>query len=672
MQMKQIVHFIIALVILLGCSMNISAQDEHTHNASEEAPTAKPSLSSLSYSWKVLSPLGMRELVPMDTLSLNYYRQSIPSLVSDAWATTGNLGAEGMNMLFAEREPMSDFFFRDALTHWMPTQSSMRFYNTRIPMTLVSFNSAGGRETSQERLKTIFSGNINKKAQVGAMLDYLYSKGSYNNQAVKDLSWGLNGSYIGDRYEMQTFYNHYNLLNKENGGITDLLYITDPAEVQGGVTTVDPKSIPTNLSDAHTRVWGDEFYFNQRYKVGYWHEEPTEVDTIVNRTYIPVSSFIHTLRYNSAKHIFIDMSPSETREYFENTYLDPNFTRDRTTSWSLSNTVGVSLLEGFHKYAKFGLAAYLTHQVRSYTFTPDTLDRSTLDLTPFPEGIGSFEPKTTQQLAWVGAQLTKQRGSILTYAATAELGLLGEAIGEVKIDGNITTKFKLFGDSVDITAFGKFHNVEAPFLTKKYLSNHFIWDNDFGKQRNFTLGGELAINHTDTRLRLDVSNIQNLIYFGANGLPQQHGGSVQVLSLSLKQNFNYRALHWDNSITYQTTSNDEVIPLPTLTVYSNLYLLFKIATLDVQMGVDCDYYTKYYAPGYQPALASFTNQREMKVGNYPFCNAYLNMKLSRTRFYVLYSHFNQGLFGGTGYFASPYYPLNPSRLQLGLCVDFAN
>ncbi len=672
MQMKQITHIVIALVIILGCSMTASAQDEHTHNTSEEVTTSKPSLSSLSYSWKVLSPLGMRELVPMDTLSLNYYRQSIPSLVSDAWATTGNLGAEGMNMLFAEREPMSDFFFRDALTHWMPTQSSMRFYNTRIPMTLVSFNSAGGRESSQERLKTVFSGNINKKAQVGAMLDYLYSKGSYNNQAVKDLSWGLNGSYIGDRYEMQTFYNHYNLLNKENGGITDLLYITDPAEVQGGVTTVDPKSIPTHLNDAHTRVWGDEFYFNQRYKVGFWREEPTEVDTIVNRTYVPVSSFIHTLRYNSAKHIFIDMSPSETREYFENTYLDPNFTRDRTTSWSLSNTVGISLLEGFHKYAKFGLAAYITHQVRSYTFTPDTLDRSTLDLTPFPEGVGAFKPKTTQQLAWVGAQLTKQRGSILTYAATAELGLLGEAIGEVKIDGNITTKFKLLGDSVDITAFGKFHNVEAPFLTKKYLSNHFIWDNDFGKQRNFTIGGELAINHTDTRLRLDVSNIQNHIYFGANGLPQQHGGSVQVLSLSLKQNLNYRALHWDNSITYQTTSNDEVIPLPTLSVYSNLYLLFKIATLDVQMGVDCDYYTKYYAPGYQPALASFTNQREMKVGNYPFCNAYLNMKLSRTRFYVLYSHFNQGLFGGTGYFASPYYPLNPSRLQLGLCVDFAN
>ena len=116
------------------------------------------------------------------------------------------------------------------------------------------------------------------------------------------------------------------------------------------------------------------------------------------------------------------MSPSETQEYFEHTYLDPNFTRDKTTYWAVTNTLGVSLLEGFHKYAKFGLAAYVTHQVRRYNMTPDTLDRTLpayAGLSPFPEGITSMAPHTTQQLAWVGAQLTKQRGALLKYEATA-------------------------------------------------------------------------------------------------------------------------------------------------------------------------------------------------------------------------------------------------------------
>ncbi len=638
-------------------------QSGHSHTGHPKVKLAP------SFAWKVLPPLGLHEESSIDTLLIDYCRQSVPSAVSDAWATTGNLGAEGMNMIFYQRAPMSDFFFRDALSAWMPSLSKTKFYNTRIPMTLLSFNSSGGRETAQERLQTVFSGNINARAQIGANLDYLYSKGSYSNQAVKDLNWGGSGSYMGDRYEFQGIFNHWNMVNKENGGITDMLYITDPAEVQAGITKVDPKSIPTRLRDAHTRVSGDELWLNNRYKVGYWHEEQVN-DTTVKRTYIPVSSFIYTLKYNSAKHTFINSSNQDN--FFENTYYNPNSTRDQTRYWSLSNTFGISMLEGFHKYAKFGLAAYITHQVRHYELPDDTVDMSASEsLTPLPEGL-AFEPKKTEQLAFVGAQLTKQKGSILTYEATAELGIIGPVAGDIKVDGHVSTRFPLLKDSVKIKAFGSFHNEEAPYLMKNYRSNHFVWNNDFGKIRNLTFGGELNVPRTGTLFRASVSNIQNHIYFGASGMPCQEGGSVQVLSLSLQQNFKVGILHWDNSVTYQTTSNDAVIPLPQLAIYSNLYLLGRIATLKFQLGVDCDYYTKYYAPAYSPSLANFNNQREMKLGNYPFCNVYLNMKLSKTRFYIMYSHVNQGLFGGSNYFSIPYYPLNPRRMQIGISVDFAN
>ena len=51
---------------------------------------------------------------------------------------------------------------------------------------------------------------------------------------------------------------------------------------------------------------------------------------------------------------------------------------------------------------------------------------------------------------------------------------------------------------------------------------------------------------------------------------------------------------------------------------------------------------------------------------------YMNFKLSKTRFYVMFSHVNQGLFGGDNWFSMPGYPLNPRRFQLGLSIDFAN
>ena len=97
-----------------------------------------------SYAWKMLPPLGLHEPATIDTLLYNYYIQAVPNDVSLAWATTGNLGAQGMNMIYFDRPAMSDFFFHDALAHWLPEKGNHKYYNTRVPMTLLSYNFGGG------------------------------------------------------------------------------------------------------------------------------------------------------------------------------------------------------------------------------------------------------------------------------------------------------------------------------------------------------------------------------------------------------------------------------------------------------------------------------------------------------------------------------------------------
>lgn len=637
---------------------------------------------SLSYSWKLLSPMGLREIVPMDTLPYNYFRTAVPSGLSPAFATTGNQASAGKNMIYLDRDPASDFFLLDAKRFWLPSVSKMRFYNTRVPMTLLSYNMGGGREIAQDYLKMVFSGNINKKAQIGALLDYPYSKGSYNNQASKGLTWGLSGSYIGDRYEFQGFFNHFNMINKENGGITDDLYILDPAQLQGGVSSINPKSIPTNLSASHSRVKGQQFYMNHRYKVGYWHEERDDNDSIVSSEYIPVSSFIWTFDYNDAAHSFSNTNAQQEKDFWTNHYFNLSGTYDVTKYSSIRNTLGISLLEGFNKYAKAGLAAFLTHELRSYTLPTDTLPISEgvrpgdpdrpADLTPYPFEQ-KIKHKEKENLLWVGAQLVKQKGALLRYDITAQLGLLGPAIGEIKVDGVASSRFKLLGDSVTISAFGHFSNLTAPYLMNHFISNHFAWENDFGKTRRLRFGGTLDIPHTWSRITAAAENVQNLIYFSPEALPVQAGGSVQVVSVKWDQAFRYKALNWVNTVVWQKSSDEAVIPLPQLAVYSNLYLAFKVAgVLSVQLGVDMDYYTRYKAPSYQPSLMTFCNQREKDCGNYPFMNAYANFKLSKARFFIVYTHANQGLFGGNDYFSIPHYPLNPRRLQMGVSVDFIN
>lgn len=124
-----------------------------------------------SYAWTMLPPLGLHESATIDTLLFDYSMESVPSAVSPAWVSTGNLGSPGINMILADRPAMSDFYFRDAIRHWIPMQGNHKFYNTRIPMTLVSYNTSGGRETAQDRLQADFSGNVNSRLQFGASVD---------------------------------------------------------------------------------------------------------------------------------------------------------------------------------------------------------------------------------------------------------------------------------------------------------------------------------------------------------------------------------------------------------------------------------------------------------------------------------------------------------------------
>ena len=664
---------LVILVMLCAMATNVAVAQGPNLDQSK-LPKSKKQRVEPSFAWSVSDPLGLHYPSTIDTLFLDYHRTMVPSLVSDAWLTTGNYGAPGQNQIFFERPAAtSEFFFEDAIEAWMHDTGTMRYYNTRIPMTLLSHSTGGDKYSNLDRTQLEFSGNIDRKSQVGGGIDYIYSKGSYDAQADKDFTWRLFGSHMGDRYEMQTFFNHYNYTTKESGGITDDRFITDPAEVQGGVTRVDNKSIPTLLSNAHSHLEGSHFYLNQRYKVGFYrYRRDSVTDTIIDRTYVPVTSFIWTLDFKHGKHQFLNSVASEDKSFFDHTYLGLGGTDETTNFWRLRNTVGVSMLEGFNKYAKFGFSVYGTHEVRRYTQITDSVTGMTL-----PEGlepVPAIVPhRTTQSLLWLGGQLTKQQGSLLRYNATAQFGVLGDAAGEVDVTGDVTTRFKLLGDTVSVRGYGYFKNLAVPYLIQNYVSNHYIWHNDFSKTKRVRVGGELDIPFSWTNVNVGYETLTDYIYWNADGVPAQHGGAIHVLSARLRQGLHFKAFNWDNSVTLQTSSNEEVLPLPKFAVYSNLYARFTIArVLHVQLGVDCNYYTKYYAPRYNPATMTFHGQQEMECGNFAMMNLYANFKMKQARFFVAWNHFNQKLQSGVAYFSTPHYPLNPARLQIGVSVNFVN
>lgn len=630
--------------------------------------------------WTLATQLGIHEPSTIDTLQYDYQSQFVPAMTYDAYATTGQLTGPGLSMIYFDRPEPSSFFFNDAIQPWIPSFRKTKFYNVYIPMTLLSYNFSTGREIHSDLLRAEFAGNVNKRIGIGANFTYPYTKGCYTDQAVKGTNFGLTFYYNGDHYQTQMFYNQYRHVNKENGGITDDLYITDPAAVQGGVDHIDSKSIPVRLSDVHNILNGQEFYMTHAYCLGFYRDITQPGDTIERRELVPVTKFVYSFDLDRNKRRFLSRNATKAAEFWEHTYFNGNETDEKDHHLSIRNTFGIQMIEGFQKWFPFGLSAWVTYDYDRYSYdqllpatdTDGNPGSGSEDLTPLPEGFDS-NPKANRSRLWVSGRLEKQKGKVIRYFADARFGLLGDAIGEVDVRGNFTTRFRLGKDTVEIAAEGFFKNLEPDWTLRHYAGNHFVWNNNFGKIRSFRAGGHLYIPWTRTRIGVDFENVQNMVYFNSACLPEQYGGSVQVFSARLDQELRFGIWNWNNRITYQATSDKNRLPLPELSVYSNMFLHFRIATLQVQLGVDCDYYTRYRGMLYQPATMSFHVQGDNAkwVGNYPLCNVYLNCKLYKTRFFVMCSHVNQGWFS-RDYFSMPGYPVNPRQLRLGVSIDFAN
>ena len=410
-------------------------------------------------------------------------------------------------------------------------------------------------------------------------------------------------------------------------------------------------------------------------------EKKTQVDTAwMKKEFVPVTSFIHTLKFDNYRRIY--QAYKTPTDFYANTYtvdepLTGDSIYDKTRHYRLKNTFALSLLEGFNKWAKAGLKAFITSELRHFTL-------------PSATGIDTYNEHNLS----FGAQLSKKQGKTFHYDAIAETWLTGEDAGQLKIDGSADLNFKLFGDTLTLTAKGFFYRLNPTFYYRHYHSRHAWWDNtNMSKILHSRIQGILNYQKTRTTLRVAVDEIKNYTYFASSHTitsgkrvnhaitVNQNSGAIHLLTASLSQDFTFGPLNWESVITYQNSSNKTVLPVPTLNLYSNVYLRFKIAhVLRCDFGADVRYFTKYYAPDYIPSLGQYAVQTNtnttgsdsrVEIGNYPVVNVYANFHLKHTRFFIMMSHLNAGT-GKKNYFYTPHYPLNQSILRFGLSWNFFN
>lgn len=706
--------------------------------------------------WTIDSRFGDRKPAIPDTLSHMFMNTVFTTGLRGEYNTTGNLGAPRINRIFTDRQNEGQFIFTQPFDFFITPIGQFHFTNTLSPFTNITYNTAGNRLNGEDHLTTKFGVNAGKKLGVGFKFDYLYGRGYYQDQSTAHFNYTMYGSYIGDHYQAHLLLSTNHQKVTENGGITNDNYIIHPESYSDKYTTSEipivlsqnwnrndnqhiffthrynlgfSRKVPMTADEIKAKKFAmaskkDNESSKQEKETSRNNkkDEPIEgrpdnakimgtepdgqkktndrlaldkhtADSLLSienkkqadsmwmkKEFVPVTSFIHTIQFDNYRRIYQAYNtPSNyyAHNYNVQEYLSGDSIYDKTRYYSLKNTFALSLLEGFNKWAKAGLKAFITSDLRHFTL-------------PNATGIDSYNEHNLS----IGAQLSKTQGKLLHYDAIAETWLTGSDAGQMKLDVNADLNFKLFGDTLTLSANGFLYRLNPTFYYRHFHSRHAWWDNNnLSKIIHSRIQGILNYQKTRTTLRVEIDEIKNYTYFASSYntvndnrvnhaiVVKQNNGLIHLLTASISQDFTFGPINWENMIIYQNSSNKTVLPVPALNIYSNLYLRFKIAhVLRCDFGADVRYFTKYYAPDYVPILGQYAiqtntdtngNDNRIEIGNYPVANVYANFHLKHTRFFIMLSHFNAGT-GRKNYFFTPHYPLNQSILRFGLSWNFFN
>lgn len=627
--------------------------------------------------WTVDERFGNMTDTYVDTLHHMFMNTDLPEGVEGHYNSLGNVGSPRMSRIFMERPLTPTFMFIAPFDMFFVPTERFRFYNTKSPFMNITYNWNGSKSTGSDHVKVTYTNNAGKRFNFGGIFDYIYGRGYYDSQSASYMNASAWASYIADKYNLHFYYQHNFMKTAENGGIEDESYITNP---EGMARSYKSSDIPTLLSNTWNRQEHDIVFLNHHYNMGFYREE--DIDSVTTKqVFVPVSKVFHTMKLQNMMRN--NRAYSETANYHSYTYLPGDSTQDYTKHLSVKNLLGLSLCEGFNKWAVFGLNAYVGYEFRRFQLPDSTLHGGYYTNTT---GIIDKQYENEHNIL-VGGQIIRTQGTAVHYHLDGEFVLAGEDVGAFDVKGHAEVNIPLWGDTAQVALNAALQNVAPNYYFRHYHSKHAWWDNDFDKEMRQRIEGVISIPHTHTRLSVDVENIKNFTYFQDNGIllnassespvlshnvaPMQCGDNIQVVSANLRQDFQLGGLHWENDVTYQTCSHSDVLPLPKVSLYTNLYLRFKIAkVLKTELGADMKYFTEYEAPDYSPVIGMFMNQntqKKVKIGNYPIISVYANFDLKRTRFYVMYHHANQS---DGRYFWAPGYPINPKSIRFGLSWNF--
>ena len=592
------------------------------------------------------------ELKDFDT-TYNYNFHDYPFFKGDAVNSVwlGVVGAPEESFDFFKRTEEENAVFYTPYQTYSYTPDNAPQFNTKTPYTELAYWGTlfANKEKEESNVRILTTQNITPELNFTLEYRRYGSNGMLRREDTDNRSALISTNYMGKRYLMHSGFIYNKVERSENGGIIDQTWIRD--------TTVDAREIEVRLRNAGNKLKRNTLFLDQMYRIpfSFLKKEkgddqasdstaiavpaPVAADTISIDTDVTTAFIGHSSEYSVFRKTYedeISISDSYGREFYNDRfYINPTRSMDSLRVMRFENRAFLRLQpwksDGIVSRLDVGIGDKLLNY---YTFNP----------AGYIQGSSNVVLNSAYLYAGANGKLKKY----MQWDAKGQYTFLGHEINDFDINANLSLSVYPFRrdrkSPLTFNAHFETSLKEPDYYQQHLYTNHYRWDNDFSKISTTKAEASLSIPKWQMAASFGYALLSNNIYYDTEGIVRQNNTPMSVMTASLKKNFTVWKLHFDHKALFQLSSNEIVMPLPMLALNLRYYLQFDVVkkVMQMQIGANGTYTTQWYLPAYNPVLGVFHNQNEVKYGNCPYIDAFINIQWKRACIFIKVINVNMG------------------------------
>jgi len=268
----------------------------------------------------------------------------------------------------------------------------------------------------------------------------------------------------------------------------------------------------------------------------------------------------------------------------------------------------------------------------------------------------------------------------VNFEANVNQIILGRNFGDYLYEGLADV---LLSEYIGRLRIGAYSQNKSPEMIYDHLNyTYHQWNQSLAKTKTQALSFAYANDKIRFNGKVEYFLINNHTYFKEVDNPNNDEqllrqiepaqlGNLNLLKISVGQNFKFRNFHLDNLVVYQKSDQQRVLATPELYSWHSFYygnILYNV--MDFRLGMDVKFNTPFVNPSYSINSGQFYNDNAaIEFSTYPIMDVWFTGNIGRVNLFISYNFLNQHFYP-KGYYTVRRYPMNNVNARFGVSWKF--